>query len=129
MSSLVNNILNRSILSFVNPNQIQSLLEKSQERKFQKSENLSTVISVRTLTIIIDGQVELIDRSTQSRLEKLIPGKSIELDTLLNNKKRWSYDWVATQNTTVLLIPFEEFCLYLSADYLSYLKIIRMILV
>jgi subfamily B ATP-binding cassette protein HlyB/CyaB len=124
MNSLVNTIYERSLLKFVVIEHLADLLDATPERTFQKQENLSVAINTKTLVIILEGQVDIIDKSTQSRIEKLGPGKSIELDSLLDNKKRWNYDWIATTTTTVLLVSFEDFCNYLHPDYLNYLKII-----
>lgn len=124
MNNQINIIYEKSLLKFIDVNNLSSLLDVSQEKVFEKQENLSASIGLKTLTIILEGQVDLLDKSTQSRIDKLGPGKSLELESLLMGKKRWAYEWTATQTTTVLLIPFEDFCNYLLPEYLKYLRII-----
>ena len=128
MNTLINAIYDKSLLKFVDPEHLSELLDVSHEKTFQKLENISTAITTKYLVLILEGQVDVLDKSSQSRIEKLVPGKSFELDSLINNKKRWSNDWIAVTNTTVLIIPFEDFCHYLPKDHLNYLRLISQVL-
>jgi len=118
----INSIKDRSVLSFIPDEKFGELIDKCQTSVFPKGEIISASVGLKTLVMVTNGSAEMVDKISGSRIETLGPGKSFELGTLVSEKKRWLYDWVATSEVTALLIPFDSFTESVDEQYITYLK-------
>lgn len=120
----INPIRIKSILSFVPDDHLTALLSQCQVKTFSKGEIISNSIPLKTMTVAISGLSDIFDKISGSKIETIGPGKSFELGTLISEKKRWLYDWIASGEVIALLIPFEAFVTHVEPQYMDYLKLI-----
>jgi ATP-binding cassette subfamily B protein len=114
-------IISKSLLSFFEPNKLDELLNSAHKFEIKENKFFEHAFSNDRLLLCVEGFVTLIDKKLDKTYGKIIPGRSLELQSLFLNRDSSQFKWFSKTDSTFLSIDFTAFKELINKDELLYL--------
>lgn len=105
--SIPGDFVNRSILQFIQDDQLEAVLEQCEEIEVVKGNFRDRGRPNQFLFVLLEGQTTLLNNSNQEIL-KIIPGRSLELGQVIESSADWKFKWRCDSNCRFIKIPWPQ---------------------
>jgi ABC-type bacteriocin/lantibiotic exporter with double-glycine peptidase domain len=103
--SLPPEMISNSIFQFVAPENLSKVLNECSDMDLQKGPVSNRAKPAESLYLLVEGHMTLLNSSGHEILQ-IIPGRSIELGTVLDKQGTWTFSWRCDQRCRLLKIPW-----------------------
>ncbi len=115
-------LISHSLLNFISTDHLNELIESALFFEVKENKFFENNFSPNNLIICLDGLASLVDRKSERHAEKIIPGRSLELQSLFLKSENSKFRWFTKTDCKFVSISFDKFKSFAIPDRIEYLQ-------